>query len=91
MVCILQAMVRGYVTMRHNAVLERCAELEAELFELRSLVSCCWTAAGRWFAWPALHGSLGIAFRACRSTDCVTLLLLSFLDNLVCLAAVDMH
>jgi hypothetical protein len=31
--------VRGYVTMRHNAVLERCAELEAELFELRSLVS----------------------------------------------------
>jgi hypothetical protein len=48
-VCIVfpllpQAMVRGYVTMRHNAVLERCAELEAELFELRSLVSpltCC--------------------------------------------------
>ncbi|WIA11211.1 hypothetical protein OEZ85_011338 [Tetradesmus obliquus] len=33
-----QAMVRGYVTMRHNSVLERCAELEAELFELRSLV-----------------------------------------------------
>lgn len=38
---ILQAMVRCYVTMRHNSVLERCAELEAELFELRSLVSCC--------------------------------------------------
>lgn len=34
-----QAMVRGYVTMRHNALLDRCAELEAELFELRALVS----------------------------------------------------
>lgn len=34
-----QALVRGYVTMRHNALLDRCAELEAELFELRALVS----------------------------------------------------
>jgi len=33
-----QALVRSYVTMRHNALLDRHAELEAELAELRALV-----------------------------------------------------
>lgn len=32
--------VRGYVTARHNAVLERCAVLDAELNELKALVGC---------------------------------------------------
>lgn len=41
------AVVRGYVTARHNSVLERCAAAEAELAELKALVSqvslcvCC--------------------------------------------------
>jgi hypothetical protein len=34
------AVVRGYVTARHNSVLERCASAEAELAELKALVSC---------------------------------------------------
>lgn len=33
------AVVRGYVTARHNSVLERCAAAEAELAELKALVS----------------------------------------------------
>jgi hypothetical protein len=33
--------VRGYVTARHNTVLERCAGAEAELAELKALVSSC--------------------------------------------------
>lgn len=32
------AVVRGYVTARHNAVLERCAGIEAELADLKALV-----------------------------------------------------
>lgn len=32
------AVVRGYVTARHNSVLERCASAEAELAELKALV-----------------------------------------------------
>ena len=38
------AVVRGYVTARHNAVLERCAGIEAELADLKALVRpwlCC--------------------------------------------------
>lgn len=35
------AVVRGYVTARHNAVLERCAGIEAELADLKALVGVC--------------------------------------------------
>lgn len=36
------SMLRGYVTARHNTVLERCAAAEAELAELKALVSLFW-------------------------------------------------
>lgn len=42
------AVVRGYVTARHNAVLERCAAMEAELAELKALVRDALRCAVLW-------------------------------------------
>jgi hypothetical protein len=46
------AVVRGYVTARHNAILERCAGMEAELAELKALVGGpphLWVGGGECF------------------------------------------
>lgn len=53
------AVVRGYVTARHNAVLERCAGMEAELADLKALVGTLQLVASQpgtgWLAcWLAL-------------------------------------